>query len=151
MAQIERTGYFWDVMEGRRPAPPAAALLGFELVSIDPERATIQVRFQAKPEFANPIGNVQGGFLAAMLDETLGPALVATLPPGQFAPTIELKVNYVHPAMIGPLIGSGRVVARTKSIAFLAGELHDEAGQLIATASATARIVTNPRSAPGEG
>jgi uncharacterized protein (TIGR00369 family) len=69
--------------------------------------------------------------------------LVATLPAGQFAPTIELKVNFVRPANIGgALIGSGRVVARTKSIAFLAGELHDEAGQLIATASATARIVT---------
>jgi uncharacterized protein (TIGR00369 family) len=143
VTQIERVGYFWDVMEGRKPAPPAAALLGFELVSIQPEQATICVRFQAKPEFANPMGNVQGGFLAAMLDETLGPALVATLPADQFAPTIELKVSFVHPANIGgALIGSGHVVARTKSIAFLAGELHDEAGQLIATASATARIVT---------
>lgn len=150
MAEIERTGYFWDVMAGRKPAPPAAALLGFQLVSIVPEQATIEVRFQAKPEFANPLGNVQGGFLAAMLDETLGPALVATLPSGQFAPTIELKVNFIHPANIGVLVGRGRVVARTKSIAFLAGELYAEAGQLIATATATARIVTNPRSAGGE-
>jgi uncharacterized protein (TIGR00369 family) len=151
VTEAERAGYFWDVMEGRKPAPPAAALLGFELLSIDPARATIRVKFRAKPEFANPIGNVQGGFLAAMLDETLGPALVATLPAGQFAPTIELKVNFVHPASIGVLIGSGRVVARTKSIAFLAGELHDEAGELIATASATARIVTNPRTLASEG
>jgi uncharacterized protein (TIGR00369 family) len=93
VTQIERTGYFWDVMEGRKPAPQAVALLGFQLVSIDPEQVTIRVKFQAKPEFANLIGNVQGGFLAAMLDETFGSALVATLPAGQFAPTIELKVN----------------------------------------------------------
>ena len=144
---VERAGYFWDVMEGRRPVPPAAALLGFELLEIDPEQGTIRVKFQAKPGFANPVGNVQGGFLAAMLDETLGPALVASLPPGAFAPTIELKVNYVHPAGIGVLIGSGRVVARRTSIAFLAGELHDEAGELIATATATARIVMNARGA----
>ncbi|HKP58316.1 MAG TPA: PaaI family thioesterase [Polyangiales bacterium] len=143
---IERTGYFWDVMEGRKPAPPAAAMLGFELIECDPEQATIRVRFRARPEFANPIGNVQGGFLSAMLDETLGPALVATLPPGQFAPTIELKVNFVRPASVGAsLIGSGRVVARTRSIAFLAGELHDEAGKLIATASATARIASDSK------
>jgi uncharacterized protein (TIGR00369 family) len=98
---IERTGYFWDVMEGRKPPPPAAVLLGFELLAIDPEQGTIRVRFQAKPEFANPAGNVQGGFLAAMLDDTLGPALTATLPAGQFAPTIELKVNFVRPAKNG--------------------------------------------------
>jgi uncharacterized protein (TIGR00369 family) len=146
---IERTGYFWDVMEGRKPMPPAAALLGFELLAIDPELATIRVRFEAKPEFANPTGYVQGGFLAAMLDETLGPALVATLSPGHFAPTIELKVNYVRGAKIGRLVGEGRVVAKTKSIAFLAGELRDEAGKLIATATATARILENFKNAPG--
>jgi len=141
----ERKGFFWDVMEGRKAAPPAAALLGFKLLAVEPEQGTIRIQFEAKPDFANPLGNVQGGFLAAMLDETLGPALVATLPPDQFAPTIELKVNFVHPAQVGTLIGSGRVVARTRSLAFLAGELHDEAGQLIATATATARVVTNPR------
>jgi uncharacterized protein (TIGR00369 family) len=148
---IERTGFFWDVMEGRKPQPPAAALLGFELLAIDPEQGTIRVRFRAKPEFANPMGHVQGGFLAAMLDDTLGPALVATLPSGQFAPTIELKVNFVRPAQVGPLVATGRVVARTRAIAFLAGEMHDEAGQLIATASATARIVAEPRAVPGSG
>jgi uncharacterized protein (TIGR00369 family) len=148
---IERTGYFWDVMEGRKPMPPAAALLGFELVAIDPEQATIRVRFVAKAEFANPMGFVQGGFIAAMLDETLGPALVATLPAGQFAPTIELKVNFVRPAKIGVFVGDGRVVAKTRSIAFLAGELRDDAGELIATATATARIVENPRNAGAQG
>ncbi|MET0390736.1 MAG: PaaI family thioesterase [Polyangiales bacterium] len=137
-----RKGPFWDVMEGRRPPPPAAALLGFELLAVDPEAGTIEVRFQGKPEFANPMGNIQGGMLAAMLDDTLGPALVATLEPNQFSPTIELKVSFVQAAKPGPLIGTGRVVARKRSIAFLSGELRDEQGELLATATATARIVT---------
>ena len=118
-----RKGPFWDMLEGRKPAPPAASLLGFELVAIDPEAGTIQVRFQGKREFTNPMGTIQGGFLAAMLDDTLGPALVATLAPNQFAPTIELKVNFIQAARPGPLRGSGRVIARRRSIAFLAGEL----------------------------
>ena len=113
----DRTGFFWDVMEGREPAPPAAALLGFRLLEVDPEQATIRIEFRAKQEFTNPMGFVQGGFVAAMLDETLGPALVATLPPDQFAPTIELKTNFVRPAKVGVLIGSGRVVARTRGLA----------------------------------
>lgn len=137
----KRTGFFWDVMEGRQPPPAAAATLGFKLLDIDPEQGTIKVQFEGKPAFANPMGNIQGGFLAAMLDDTLGPALVATLDEGSFAPTIELKVNFIKPARVGTLIGEGRVVARGGSIAFLAGELRDEAGTLLATASATARIV----------
>ena len=138
---VMRQGPFWDVMEGRKPAPPAAATLGFKLLDIDPDQGTIRVQFEAKTEFTNPMGNVQGGFLAAMLDDTLGPALVATLPKDHFAPTIELKVNFIRGAKPGRLIGVGRVVSRGGTIAFLAGELTTEQGELIATATATARIV----------
>jgi uncharacterized protein (TIGR00369 family) len=138
----DRRGFFWDVMHGRVPPPAAAQTLGFRMLDIDPERGTIRVQFQAKREFLNPMGVVQGGFLAAMLDDTLGPALVCTLAEDQFAPTIELKVSFIRPAQPGVLIGEGRIVSRGGSIAFLAGELRDEQGELIATASATARIVS---------
>ncbi|MGH3158377.1 MAG: PaaI family thioesterase [Streptosporangiaceae bacterium] len=56
-----------------------------------------------------------------MLDDTLGPALAATLPEGQFAPTLELKVSFLRPAAPGRFTGTGRVVHRGGSIAFLAG------------------------------
>jgi len=137
-----REGPFWDAMEGRVPPPPAAVTLGFKLLEIDPDRGTIRVQFEGKREFLNPMGVVQGGFVAAMLDDTLGPALICTLPPGHFAPTIELKVNFIKPAPLGALIGEGRLVARGGTIAFLAGELRTAGGDLIATATATARIVT---------
>lgn len=138
----ERKGPFWDVLAGRSPAPPAAATLGWELVSVDPDEGTIEVAFEASDAFTNPMGNVQGGFLAAMLDDTLGPALVATLEPGQFSPTLELKVNFLRPARPGRLTGRGRVVHRGGTIAFLEGALSNSAGELVATATATARIVT---------
>ena len=140
-----REGPFWDAMEGRVSPPPAAVTLGFKLLEIDPSRGTIRVQFEGKPEFLNPMGVVQGGFVAAMLDDTLGPALVCTLPPGHFAPTIELKVNFIKPAPLGVLIGEGRLVARGGTIAFLAGELRTAGGELVATATATARIVTAAR------
>ncbi len=137
----DRKGPFWDVMEGRAPAPPAAELLGFELLDVDPEAGTIHVQFTARAAFTNPIGNIQGGMLAAMLDDTLGPALVATLGADEFAPTIELQVHFIRPAKPGRLFGRGRVVSRGGSIAFLAGELSDDDGELIATATATARVI----------
>jgi len=127
-------------MEGRAAPPPSAVLLGWELVSIDPDEGTIEVAFTATDQFLNPIGVIQGGLLAAMLDDTMGPALVATLGPGQFAPTADLQVQFLRPARPGRLTGRGRIVRRGKDIAFLAGELSDEFGQIVATATATAQI-----------
>jgi uncharacterized protein (TIGR00369 family) len=140
-ALASTTGPFWDFLAGRRPAPPAAATLGWELSWVSPERGEIEVFFDASERFANPMGNIQGGFLAAMLDDTLGPALVATLAHGQFAPTLELSVSFLRPAVPGRIVGTGRIVHRGGSIAFLAGELRDETGELLATATATAKIV----------
>ena len=138
---MEREGPFWDFVAGRAEPPPAARTLGWKLEDVDPSAGTIRIAFEARPEFLNPIGNVQGGFLAAMLDDTLGPALVATLEPTQFAPTVELKVNFLRPARPGTLVGTGRVVHRGGTIAFLEGDLRDAEGTVVATATATARVV----------
>src|SRR6201989_2226160 len=94
----------------------------------------------AREQFLNPVGAIQGGFLAAMLDDTLGPALVATLPPGMFAPTLDLHVQFLRPARPGRLVGRGRVVKRGREICFLSGELEGPDGRTVAVATATARI-----------
>lgn len=137
---MTRQGLFWDVMEGRADPPAAATTLGWELIEVDPDEGTIEVAFTAGERFVNSAGMVQGGFLAAMLDDTLGPALVATLDAGQFAPTADLHVQFLAPARPGRLVGRGRVVRRGGRIAFLAGELVDAAGTVVAVASATAVI-----------
>jgi uncharacterized protein (TIGR00369 family) len=135
----DRRGPFWEVIDGRREPPPAAVALGWEVEAVDPEAGTIDVWFTAKPDFLNLAGNVQGGFLAAMLDATLGPALAVTLSDREFAPTISLNVQFVRPAKPGKLRGRGRVVRRGRDIAFLAGELID-GGETIATATASAIV-----------
>jgi len=125
--------------EGLVETPPAAALLGWKALSLEPGH--VRVRYTAKPEFANPQGAVQGGFLAAMLDDAMGPALFTLLAAEDFAPTIEMKVNFVRPARTGPIIAEGSVVHKASSIAFLEGRLMTDDGDLIATATATARII----------
>jgi uncharacterized protein (TIGR00369 family) len=140
MLAVPREGPFWDAVEGRAPLPPAAATLGWELLSVNAEEGTIEVAFAASGAFLNPAGFIQGGFLTAMLDDTLGPALVASLSPGDFALTTDLHVQFLRPASPGRLVGGGRVVRRGKDIGFLAGELVDQEGTELAVASATVQI-----------
>jgi uncharacterized protein (TIGR00369 family) len=140
MLAVQREGPFWDAVDGRAPLPAAAVTLGWELVSVSPEDGTIEVAFTASEAFLNPAGFIQGGFLAAMLDDTLGPALVAGLAPGDFAPTTDLHVQFLRPARPGRLVGRGRVVRRGRDVGFLAGELLDSGGAVVAVATATAQI-----------
>ncbi len=137
----ERTGHFWDAVDGRAPMPPATTTLGWSLIDADTERGEVEVSFEASENFLNPAGTVHGGFLSAMLDDTMGPALAVTLGPGLYGATIELKVSFLRPAKPGRIVGRGRVVHRGGTIAFLAGELLDDTGQVVAVGSATTRIV----------
>jgi uncharacterized protein (TIGR00369 family) len=134
-----RTGPFWDFVEGSAEPPPIAALLGFELVAVDPDVGTIEVAFTATEQFRNPVGHVQGGIVCSMLDDTLGPRLVATLGPDQWAPTLDLHTHFLAPARVGRLVGRARVVKQGRSVAFLAGELVQD-DVVVATATATALI-----------
>ncbi len=119
---MDKNSFFWKIVDGRLPAPPWAKTLGIEFAAIDGERGTAEVKFEAKPEFLNPAGNVQGGFLAAMLDDTMGPALTATLDAGEFAPTVNLNVQFHRPAKVGPLKGIGRVVLRGREVCQLSSD-----------------------------
>ncbi len=139
--QHERSGPFWDVIEGRAQQPRAAASLGLEFIDADAATGTIELAFVATEAFTNPMGNVLGGFLAAMLYDTVGPALLATLEPDQFQSTLDLQVNFLRPVRPGRIIGKGRVVRRYEDIAFLEGLLFDADGAVIATAAATARVI----------
>jgi uncharacterized protein (TIGR00369 family) len=140
-----RSGPFWDGVEGRAPIPPAAATLGFEFVDADVEAGTIEVAFAATEGFTNPAGNVLGAFLAAMLYDTVGPALLATLEPDQFQSTLQLNVSFLRPGRPGRLIGKGRIVHRDGDLVFLEASLLDGDAAVITTATATARVIARDR------
>ena len=140
---MDRSAFFWQIQDGKLPPPRSAATLGISIREVSPEAGTIEVEFEGKAEFTNPAGHIQGGFLAAMLDDTMGPALAATLGPGQFAPTLNLNVSFERPGKVGKVVGHGRVLKRGSDVCFLAGELFQD-GKRIASATATALIRTMP-------
>lgn len=128
-------------MFARFPTPPCAITLGWELLGADPEAGTIRVGFEGRLEFCNPAGHVQGGFLAAMLDDTMGPAVLVKTDGAYFTPTIDLNVSFLAPARPGRLIGEGKILQLGKTIAFLEGSLFDHEERLVARATASARLV----------
>ena len=121
--------------------PAASALLGWTLRAIDPSAGTIEIGFTADARFANPQGMVQGGIIAAMLDDTHGPALFAQLDGTMFPVTVDCAISFIRSARFGQFTGRGRVVSCGKTIAFTEAELFDEAGEMVARGTFTSRLV----------
>jgi uncharacterized protein (TIGR00369 family) len=127
------------------PAPPCAVLLGWDLIEVKPEAGWIRIAFDGKREFCNPAGYIQGGFLAAMLDDTMGPAVFAMTKGEWYTATIDMNVSYLAPAKVGKLFGEATVVQLGKTIAFLEGKLMDSDGTLLARATSSARLVATAK------
>ena len=119
--------------------PTGSQTLGFRMVSVSQEKMEVEVAFEAKPDLvANPMKQVQGGYLCAMLDECMSVACMVASKMTAVAPTAEMKTSFLRPAKFGTIRGIGRVVRWGKTIAFTEGELFDAEGRLVAKATGTA-------------
>lgn len=121
--------------------PPVAKLLGWQLLDARPEDGWIKLGFEGKPEFLNPAGFVQGGILSAMLDDTMGPAVLVMTEGKSYTTTVSLTVNFLSPAKLGPITAEAKVTQLGKTIAFVEGKLMAEDGTLLATATAVERLL----------
>jgi uncharacterized protein (TIGR00369 family) len=126
--------------EHLKEVPPAARLLGREVISVDSQSGEVRLRFLARSDFTNRHGTVQGGMLAAMLDSATGNAMMASLPPDRTAVTTRLDTTFLKAATIGPITAIARLVRQDDRSAETEAELIDSEGQIIARACAELRI-----------
>ena len=119
--------------------PSGSRTLGFRMLSVNQAERTVEVQFDARADLlANPMKQVQGGYLCAMLDECMSVACQVASGMTCVAPTLEMKTSFFRPAMPGQLRGVGKVARWGKTIAFTEGELYDAEGRLVAKATGTA-------------
>jgi uncharacterized protein (TIGR00369 family) len=125
----------------RLEAPPSSKLLGWHLLDARPQQGWIRIGFDGRREFCNPAGFIQGGLLGAMLDDTMGPAVFVMTEGRLYTATISMTVNFLAPAKVGRIIGEANVTQLGKTVAFVEGRLAADDGTVLATASASARLV----------
>ncbi|WP_156256541.1 PaaI family thioesterase [Sandarakinorhabdus oryzae] len=122
-----------------RFVPPTAAILGQEILEIDSAAGRVKMKFQPIDACRNPMGNIQGGIMVAMLDDAAAFAAIVKSGKRIGIPTIELKTSFFAPAKAGvPLYAEGRCLKLGKRIAFMEADLFDEAGTLLARLTTSA-------------
>jgi uncharacterized protein (TIGR00369 family) len=111
--------------------------LRMELLGHDAERGTVEIRLPWRPEFEREAGTKQwhGGPIAALVDIAGDFALVALL--GRGIPTIDLRIDYVRPAIDTDLVATGRTLRAGRSVGVVDVEVHDKAGRVVAVGRGT--------------
>jgi len=89
--------------------------------------------------FLNPVGIVQGGFLAAMLDSAMGASALTSAGERKVSvANTEMKVSFLRVASPGDVLTCTATVLKPGSvISFVEAKIVNATGQLVATASST--------------
>ena len=111
--------------------------LGFEMVFYDEGQS--ELRYTPEPEHLNSFNVTHGGAVMTLLDVTLASA-ARSVDKGMGVMTIEMKTSFMQPAR-GTLTCKGRLIHRTRQMAFTEGSVYDAEGNISAHASATFKYV----------
>jgi uncharacterized protein (TIGR00369 family) len=112
--------------------------LALGMVPVEFGPGTSRWAWREQPAVAlNPFGTLQGGHLSVFIDELLATAIASVLEDGEWAMTAEFKINFLRALTPAPLEGSGRVLRRSRTLAFLEAQVATEGGQIAVTASST--------------
>lgn len=104
------------------------------------EGESLRMRFPVLARYQNPIGHMQGGFIVAALDNTLGPFSYLIAPPSA---TTSLNTQYLRPVTpeVGHIVCTARLVERTRGQLHLAGEVRGPDGKVLALCQAVCQIL----------
>lgn len=113
--------------------------LGARIAEAEPGRVVVEI--EAGPQHRQGAGVVQGGVITQIADAAMGMSLATMQEDRIWNTTIELKINFLRPAIQGRLRAIGRVVEIKQSLLFGEADVFDQQGRLIATASSTCMAV----------
>lgn len=133
-----------------RPQVPPPCDLTLGLTCTDksvPGRTTWTMKVEER--FTNPVGILQGGFLAALCDSAMGASTITWAagdgrPPARSS-TAEMKISFLRAVKPGTtLTCTATVISGGSRVAFVEADVVDDEGNRVARASST--YILLPRS-----
>jgi uncharacterized protein (TIGR00369 family) len=107
--------------------------IGFSLLEIDLEKKHLQ-----------PFGLVHGGVFASIIDAAAFWSIFYNIEdPNAGATTVDLKLNYLAPAVSGKLVARGAQIKLGKTLGYAEARVTDGEGRLLAHGTSTLMILPN--------
>ena len=123
--------------------PPVFGTMRGEFLTFDAQAGVLETRFPVLGEYLNPYGAMQGGMVAAAVDNTLGPLSMLVAPPNV---TRRLQMKYSRPVTpdLEYITVKARLLERKGRWLTFSAEVRDREGVLLARAQASHWIVDSP-------
>lgn len=120
--------------------PPVFLDMQGQFLELDQEAGMLVAQFPVLERYLNPFGTMQGGMVAAAVDNTLGPLSVQVAPPNV---TRRLEMKYSRPATpdMGHIIVQARLLERRDRWLFLEADVRNPEGLRLAKAKAVHWII----------
>lgn len=115
--------------------PPVLTAMRAEFLDYDPDQAVLSVRFPVLESWLNPYGIMQGGMVAAAIDNTIGP-LSALLAPPNVTRHMELKYSRAVTPEAGFILITAWLVERDTRWMTFKAEARDPQGNRLVRAKA---------------
>ncbi|ATL49362.1 thioesterase [Chitinophaga caeni] len=122
-------------------------LFGAKVGSID--QGYIEISVDKQEFMARPAGMFNGSTIAALVDVASGYAAASAKPVDSYFTTVELKVNYLNPAMGEQLLAKGQVIKNGKVITVVRVDVYsikDNKESLAATSLVTMMMLSTKHS-----
>jgi uncharacterized protein (TIGR00369 family) len=118
-------------------ASPFLGFLRLRVVALDHDAGTLTVVMPMRPELERRLGTGQfhGGPIAAFIDTVGDYAIGMAL--GGGVPTINLRIDYLRPAVGGVLTATARVRRAGRTVALVDVDVYDEQQTLVAVGRGT--------------
>lgn len=113
-----------------------AKLFGLEISYTD---ETCVVEVPVRDFMFNPQGSLHGGVIAFALDVSMGHLIKHAI--GRPGITLEMKTQYLRPAVSGRVRCEGRFLRPGRSINYLESRMTGEDGKLLALATSTWQLL----------
>jgi len=136
---FDYTAYLKKLAAGQPVDNPFLSFMGMTLEKIGNGYARFSMLI--RPEFLQGAGIMQGGIGIAFSSETVAHAVMTTLEPGDNITTLELKNNFISPAVTGRLTAEATVFKRGSRIIIADCIVKDEKGQDISRSTSTLMVL----------
>jgi acyl-coenzyme A thioesterase PaaI-like protein len=122
--------------------PPVFVDMQGEFVDFDLAAGWLTTKFTILERYRNPYGSMQGGMIAAAVDNTLGPLSVVVAP---INVTRTLEMKYSQPVMpeMKFILVKAQLVERDDLKLFFEATVRDRDGQRLARCKAVHWIIAN--------
>ena len=126
---------------GMEIPPPVFKFMEGKLESYEPGKS-LRVSFPVKAEYNNPLQRMQGGMIAAAIDNTMGPLSFLVAGP---AFTLSFYVDFVRGIDASRMLHvEAVVISRSRTNLILEATASDPRGKIVARASSQFQVLRDP-------